>query len=215
MPGPISHHLPEAILAAYAGGSLGYAFELVVAAHVSLCDECRARLGAHEAAGGAVLEEVGAAALSPDLRSRLLGALADEAPSHAAPQAPRRDGPFPAPVVAALGGRAPRWRSLTGGAKQCILEDEAAGSVRLLSIPPGAAMPEHGHGGLELTLVLQGAYRDAGGRYGAGDVAVEEDDDGHQPVAEPGETCICLAAADAPLRFRGIGPRLAQRFFRI
>ncbi|MGZ9811495.1 ChrR family anti-sigma-E factor [Pseudoroseicyclus sp. H15] len=212
--GTISHHLPDDILAAYAGGSLGYAYELVVASHVSLCDECRARLGAHEAAGGAVLEEVGATAISPELRSRLFAALKQD--ELEMPQSSwKRSGPLPAPVVEALNGEAPRWRSLGGGAKQCIIDDGEAGSVRLLSIAPGAAMPEHGHGGLELTLVLQGAYSDAEGRFGPGDVAVETEDDGHQPIAEPGETCICLAAADAPLRFRRMVPRLAQRFFRI
>ena len=36
-----------------------------------------------------------------------------------------------------------------------------------------------------------------------------------QPVAEPGPDCICLAATDAPLRFSGIVPRLAQSIFRI
>ncbi|NDV01439.1 ChrR family anti-sigma-E factor [Pseudoroseicyclus tamaricis] len=210
----ITHHLPDEILAAYAGGSLDYAFELVVAAHVSLCDECRAALTAHEAAGGAVLEEVGATAVSPELRSRLFAELAGPEPEAAVPTW-RRRGPYPAPVVEALEGAEPRWRSLGNGARQCMLEESARGSVRLLYIPPGQAMPEHGHRGLELTLVLQGAYRDASGRFGPGDVAVEDDDEGHQPIAEPGEVCICLAAADAPLHFRGIVPRLAQRFFRI
>ena len=53
---PINHHLSDQLLMAYAAGSLPEAFSLVVATHVSLCDECRARAEAYEAVGGAVLE---------------------------------------------------------------------------------------------------------------------------------------------------------------
>jgi putative transcriptional regulator len=35
------------------------------------------------------------------------------------------------------------------------------------------------------------------------------------PVADIGEDCICLAATDAPLRFRRLIPRIAQPFLRI
>ena len=36
-----------------------------------------------------------------------------------------------------------------------------------------------------------------------------------EKIAEAGADCICLAATDAPLRFRGVLPRLAQPFLRI
>ena len=57
----IRHHLSDPLLIAYAAGNLPEAFGLVVATHVSLCDECRARLGAYEALGGAVLDEADSA----------------------------------------------------------------------------------------------------------------------------------------------------------
>ncbi|MBE0553846.1 MAG: zf-HC2 domain-containing protein, partial [Rhodobacteraceae bacterium] len=53
---PIRHHLSEGLLTAYAAGNLSEAFALVVATHVTMCDDCRARLGALEALGGAVME---------------------------------------------------------------------------------------------------------------------------------------------------------------
>jgi len=76
-------------------------------------------------------------------------------------------------------------------------------------------MPDHGHRGMELTLVLQGAFKDETDRFGAGDIEVASEDDHHQPVAEEGQDCICLAATDAPLRFNGWIPRIAQPFLRI
>lgn len=76
-------------------------------------------------------------------------------------------------------------------------------------------MPDHGHKGREMTLVLQGAFSDADGRYGRGDVEIADDAVQHTPVAEAGQDCICLAATEAPLRFRSLIPRLVQPFFRI
>jgi putative transcriptional regulator len=76
-------------------------------------------------------------------------------------------------------------------------------------------VPDHGHNGLELTLVLQGAFRDETGRFGVGDVEVADDDLEHTPIAEEGDPCICLAATDANLRFRALVPRLLQPLFRI
>ncbi len=52
----ITHHIPDALLMAYSAGSLPEAFSLTVATHLSLCDECRARLGACDTIGGALLE---------------------------------------------------------------------------------------------------------------------------------------------------------------
>ena len=61
----IKHHLTDALLMGYSAGTLPEAFDAVVAAHVSMCDECRARMHGFGAVGGAMLddlsEEAGAA----------------------------------------------------------------------------------------------------------------------------------------------------------
>ena len=88
--------------------------------------------------------------------------------------------------------------------------DGHGAKARLLSIPAGSALPEHGHHGLELTLVLKGAFRDGDKVYRRGDLAVADGDIEHTPIAEPGEDCICLVVQDAPLRFNSLLPRVAQ-----
>ena len=208
----IIHHIPDNLLLSYASGSLPQPFALVIAAHVSMCDECRARLEAHESAGGVVLEGSAPIVVSDDIKDKLLSRL-----DHALkPEAVYdRSGIFPAPVMQALNGLPPKWKKLGMGARQSILQESAEGSVRLLYIPPGQAVPDHGHNGLELTMVLQGAFSDETGRYGAGDVEVADADLEHTPMAEDGEPCICLAATDAALRFNAWMPRLLQPFFRI
>jgi len=207
----ISHHIPEDILDAYRAGTLPHAFGVVVAAHLSLCDECRARREAGDMIGGALLSRAEGAALRPDARDRIMAALDAPPP----PPPIRGSGVFPAPVMAELGGRPPRWRMLGGGIRQQILSADREGSLRLLCIPPGKAVPEHGHRGLELTLVLQGSFSDSEGAFHRGDVETAHDAIDHQPVAGPGAPCICLAATDAPLRFNALVPRLLQPIFRI
>jgi len=208
----ITHHIPDAMLAAYAAGNLSHAFSVVVASHVSLCDHCRASLEAHQLVGGALLDQSDNIALSGDLKSSVLSHLDDPIANEPVYQ---RTGPLPGPVVAALDGRDPKWKSLGMGVKQDIVVADKTGSVRLLYIPPGQAVPDHGHNGIELTLVLQGSFQDETGRFGVGDVEVADEDLDHTPIAGDGPACICLAATDAPLRFNAFMPRLLQPLFRI
>ncbi|MBS9716453.1 ChrR family anti-sigma-E factor [Pseudohalocynthiibacter aestuariivivens] len=208
----INHHIPESLLQAYATGSLVHPFALVVAAHISLCTECRAGLEAHNAAGGAILESLPDEPVSDDLKVRILDQL--DAPFKQKPVY-ERSGVYPGPVMEALKGAAPRWRRVGMGVRQSILSAGQDGSVRLLFIPPGQAVPDHSHNGLELTLVLQGSFSDETGRYGVGDLEVANQDLEHTPIADAGAPCICLAATDAPLRFKGLVPRILQPVFRI
>ena len=208
----ISHHIPAEIIAAYAAGSLPHAYALVVASHVSLCDTCRTELAAQEAAGGVVLETIGSETVSDRMRAGVFDRL-DEAFTPE-PLPPKRSGVFPGPIMAALKERPPKWRSIGGGVKQCVV-DGGGGVSRLLSIPPGQAVPDHGHNGLELTLVLQGGFSDETGHFNVGDVEVADNDLDHTPIADAGPPCIVLAATDAPLRFNTFLPRLLQPLFGI
>ena len=208
----ITHHISDPLLASYAAGSLSWPFALVVAAHVSLCDECRARLGAHEAAGAAAMQAVPPVDVSDGAKSALMARLDDPAPEMASPA---RAGIYPAPVVVAMGRAVPRWRPVGGGVQQAILRRGGEGSARLLKIPPRQAVPDHGHRGLEMTLVLQGSFADEDGTFAAGDVEIADEAVEHSPVAGPGAPCICLAATEAPLRFRSLVPRLLQPLLRI
>lgn len=208
----IRHHIPDALIAAYAAGTLPNPYSVVVAAHISLCLDCRAAYHGHLAMGGAVLESTGSVALSGGTKDKVLARL--DTPEPPAPEF-RRSGVYPAPVVAALKGRPPRWKSMALGVRQCIIDAGAEGSVRLLSIPPGQAMPEHSHNGLELTLVLQGSFSDDTGRFGVGDLEIGDEDLEHTPIADDGPPCICLAATDMPLRFSSFFPRILQPLFGI
>ena len=212
----INHHLPDEILMAYSAGTLPEAFSLVVAAHISMCDECRAAVESFDQLGGAVLDGADEVALSESAFEATLRMI--DAPMETQIRAKvDANALFPAPLRDYVGGDvdAVKWRPIGGGVRQAILPTSREASVRLLHIPAGQAVPDHGHNGMELTLVLQGAFRDDHDRFGPGDVEVATEDLTHTPVAEEGEDCICLAATDAKLKFRSLLPRLAQPFFRI
>ena len=208
----INHHVPDAMLAAYAAGTLPHAFAVAVASHVSLCAHCRVALEAHQAVGGAVLEDTNAVAVSSSLKDSIFAQL--DAPFTPEPVYDR-NGIYPGPVVEAMQGRAPKWKKLGMGVRQDTLSADTHGSVRLLYIPAGQAVPDHSHNGLEMTLVLQGSFRDETGRFGMCDIEIADEMLEHTPVADPRDDCICLAATDARLRFSALMPRLLQPLFRI
>ncbi len=210
----IKHHLTEPLLMGYAAGTLPEAFNLVVATHISMCDSCRAALSAYDAVGGEVMLDAEPIAMAEDALAATMALIANAPSVDAMPKPPLRNGIFPAPLHDYVDGDlvSVKWRRVGGGVSQMILQTSNDASVRLLRIPAGTAVPDHGHGGMELTLVLQGAFVDETDRFGTGDVEVANEDMNHTPVAEAGMDCICLAATDAPLRFTGILPRIAQRF---
>lgn len=212
----IKHHLNDALLMAYSAGTLPEAFSLVVATHISMCDECRARLASFDAVGGSMLEDCGTADVGDNAFAATM-AMIDAAGEDAIVAKVDRGALFPGPLRDYVGGDvdAVRWRAVGGGVRQAILRTSRNATVRLLRIPAGASVPDHGHRGTELTLVLQGAFRDETDRFGPGDVEIADQELNHTPVAEEGQDCICLAATDAPLRFNSLLPRIAQPFLRI
>lgn len=213
----IKHHLTDALLMAYSAGTLPEAFSLTLAAHISMCDECRARLGAFDTVGGVLLEDCGKAEMERDSLEATLARITEAEDTPQPDPAPRRKGVLPGPIQDYVGGDldAVRWKRVGMGVKQALLPTAPDAMARLLFIPAGAAVPDHGHRGTELTLVLQGAFSDEVDQFGPGDIEIATEDLTHTPVADIGADCICLAATDAPLRFRGIIPRLAQPFLRI
>ncbi len=214
----IEHHLNDQLLLSYAAGNLPEAFNLVVATHISMCDECRARLGAFEALGGTMLESAVAEGTNeyPDVDIAGVWDKID-APEDQQIRVSEKGGIFPSALQNYVGGdlSAVKWRSVGMGVRQALLPTSKEASVRLLHIPAGTKIPDHGHRGMELTLVLQGAFSDEEGRYGRGDIEIATEEDEHTPIAEMSEDCICLSATDAPLKFRGLLQRIAQPFIGI
>jgi putative transcriptional regulator len=213
----IKHHLTEPLLMGYAAGTLPEAFNLVVATHVTMCDDCRAALAEYDAVGGEVMLESDPVTVAEDALAATMAKIERGFGAETPAPVRTRNSVFPGPLQDYVSGdlESLKWRKVGGGVSQLVLKTSDEASVRLLRIPAGTKVPDHGHRGTELTLVLQGAFTDEHDRFGTGDVEVANEDTHHTPIAEAGMDCICLAASDAPLRFNGLVPRLAQRFIGI
>jgi putative transcriptional regulator len=210
-----NHHLDDSTLLAYAAGTLDEAFSVVAAAHVAICPTCRGAVRAAEALGGELLDEAGSAAVSDGCRAKTFAAL-EQAGLYRLPVAAPRPA-FPRALarllpVASLDDLA--WKKKAPGVAifDVKLPATAKGQLRLLRIGAGRAMPEHGHGGEEITMVLKGAYVDHLGRFAAGDVADLDEEIEHRPVVEQDGDCICLVATERPTRFKSLAARLIQPF---
>jgi putative transcriptional regulator len=210
------HHITRSTLQDFAAGTLCEALSIVAASHLAWCRECR--------------KAVATVAKAPDLPQ----SASDTAPTPAAASGesalqamdrqPRTaevadndvsDFGLPMPLAQRLDGRGLEdvaWRRMFPGVavREIALAPGAAGQLRLVRIAPGKALPEHGHGSSELSLVLRGAYRDGLGRYTIGDVADLDGAAVHRPVAEEAG-CICLVAAETPVQYRSVLSRLWQR----
>ena len=216
-----NHHPDSPTLLAFSAGALAEAFAAVVAAHLDVCAHCRGQLALADHIGGHLLVQQEGAPLRDDAREQLRARVL----SQGSPLPPRR----PAPRPAADAGDLPRtlqpyfgqryadlrWRMLGPGIHYVRADRVDDGHLMLLRTAPGRSVPMHTHGGNELTLILQGAYRDAIGHFAPGDVADLDSDVEHQPVTVPGVPCICVAATDAPLRFSGWMARLLQPLFKL
>jgi putative transcriptional regulator len=218
----LDHHPNDELLLDYASGAMGEGWSLAIATHLALCPNCRQAVRGMEAIGASLMEGLFPAKISAESSKAVLSLLLENAGSmdDLSPQKETYglSPVLPDPLRCYAGGdvNVLKWKRLGLGAYQCLIttNDEDI-SVRLLRIPAGKPVPTHTHGGLELTLVLQGAFSDATGCYGRGDLQEADETLEHQPHADAGEDCICLAVTDAPLRFNSLTARLVQPFIGI
>ncbi len=210
----LSHHLDDATLLALASGTIPHAHGIVAAAHVERCPTCARALRKAEAIGGGLLADGGAEPVSDMARAATMASLDGVVPQQ---RKPRRRTELPTALDQVLGGLSLdqiNWKRKAPGVAiyDVPLPKGSSSALKLLSIGPGRAMPEHGHGGEELTLILKGSYTDHMGTFRAGDVADLDDTVEHTPIADAGETCICLVAVEAPTRFKSLWARMFQPF---
>ena len=215
----IAHRPPEELLLGYASGSLPEPMALVVAAHAALCPETAREIRRLEGLGGTLLDGLAPAALKAGALDRALAALDGAEPPPPEPVAtPAARALLPAPVWPYIKGDVANiaWRRRSADVDTAELVAGAGGRrAFLLRVKAGRPVPRHTHRGLELTLVLTGAYCDAANCYEHGDLQVADPTTDHQPIARAGEDCICLVALEAPIWFTGPIGRLANPFVKL
>ncbi|MAS12268.1 MAG: transcriptional regulator [Nitratireductor sp.] len=217
----IRHQVSDALLLDYATGVLSEGWRIAIATHLALSPQSRRRLALMEMAGGALVRDLPPEPSPLDEERSWMALIRrlensktqDEAPPPGRNPQNAASVVLPEPLRSYVGGdvASVKWRPLGRGAYHLpIAVDDKNTMVRLLRIPAGKPVPEHGHRGRELTLVLSGSFRDGEALFARGDLEEADETLQHQPVATEGEDCICLAVTDAPLKFRSWLVRAVQ-----
>jgi putative transcriptional regulator len=209
----------DAILAGYAGGGLPEPARVLVASHLELSTRNRGYIRDLETLAGMELETIAPVALHDrDARLSRIFAEGDADPIRGpvVRTAASQDRRLPGPLAEFLGRDVDgiRWRTVLPGVREFKVGKRDGCESTLYWIRGGKPIPSHTHEGMELTLVLEGAFSDTSGRYGRGDVCLADDEVDHRPIAEPGIDCLCFAVTDAPLRLTGPIGRLFAPFLR-
>lgn len=202
----------EDLLLDYASGALPEPVSVLVATLLALRPDLRQTVSEIESVGGYLLEEIEPAALSDDALELVLARI--DSPDMSFEAAANDDSAaacdaetlavVPEPLRSYLGNPLSKlaWRKRGPGIEEYRLPlADARFEMSVLRLGPGRSVPTHSHEGSELTLVLDGAFTDSGGRYGRGDLAVNGEEDHHAPLADSKEGCLCLAITGGPLRF--------------
>lgn len=216
-----SHHPGDVLLIDYAGGSLPEGPSLVVATHLALCPCCRLTVSELESIGGSLLDDLEPEVLSDGCLEAVMARLdqpcAERRRAKPCISRPGHRPRLPEPLAGYLGERGLeglRWRFLQPGMSYADLPscgNGSDGATRLFRMKGGAGVPRHTHGGIELTVVLEGGFSDELGQFQPGDIAVGDESIDHRPVADP-EGCLCLSATIGGLRLTGSIGRLFNRF---
>lgn len=205
------YHPSEALLSACAAGTLRPGAALTVRAHLAQCPACQVEMGFFESLGGALLEAETAAEMASDALARALAAL--DAPKAPPPSRVRGRSPDAAALPESLSGLSfgrRKWIAPGVWVTPIATDGRSRELVYLLRIGAGMVLPRHTHAGCEFTVVLEGSFSDADGRYGPGDFIATDEQVEHSPVVARDGHCICLASTDAPLVIRDFVGRLFQ-----
>lgn len=206
----------DELLAGYAAGTLSYPAQALVGAHLELSDQNRGYVSSLESLGGVSLSDADPVALN-DRDSALSAIFSDDTPfSNDNAPAPAAESKLPESLHSIVGDTMDGlpWKTLLPGVKECKLGEIDGCATSLLWVRAGRAMPSHTHHGTELTLVLQGGFRDDDGHYVSGDVAFADGDVDHKPIADEGEDCICFAVTAGRLELTGPVGRWFAPFMR-
>ncbi|WP_422023504.1 ChrR family anti-sigma-E factor [Roseibium sp.] len=207
----------DELLAGYAAGTLTYPAQALIGAHLELSGQNRGYVQSLE-----TLASTGLADSDPvefaDRDSALAAIFESEEPIRdvASKRSCESDGRVPESLRSIIGPsmESVAWKTLLPGVKECKLGEIDGCDASLIWVRAGRAMPSHTHHGTELTLVLQGGFKDTDGHYVTGDVAFADDDVDHRPIADDGDDCICFAVTAGRLELTGPVGRWFAPFMR-
>ena len=209
-------HPDQFMLADYAAGTLPGAVALPLAVHLEHCGHCRSETQQLEEVGARLFEGLDPVPVNEDALEQLMRRLEDGGVSPVLGAIPVRSGlPRVLQGLVPEGLDALAWKRIGSLRSSRLRFGDPRREVALQHISAGGKVPQHGHRGAEITVVIHGSFSDQDGCYRPGDFLMRGPDDVHRPVAAQDGDCLCLAVLDAPLRFQGLLGRIANPFLKI
>ncbi len=201
----IKHHPSEDILAQFVSGELPAAVSVAVSIHVEMCTCCQKKVAKYteQVAALSLVETANEDThLEFDLDDMFAQITQDESlesvPAKVSATLRWADKQIVAPT-ALQQLEFSDWAGLGKVNRSRVKLDDDSNRSSLLHIEAGGQIPEHTHTGQELTVLLEGSFKDEMGEYHRGDFIWLNADHKHQPVSEEG--CLCYAVVTNPLHF--------------
>jgi len=212
----ITHHPSQDLCLAFVQGELPASLSIAMAMHAELCPQCQQQLVE-------LTEQVGEQALVVESTvghavalkntfndEQLFAAMINDIT--VSDKIPQQATIVESPLVIEVKGNSyqlPRalqsvamsgWLNLGKLSRARLNLNEGHWHSSLLHIDKNGKVPEHTHGGFELTLLLTGQFKDELGSYEAGDFIYLSQQHSHTPYTENG--CLCYTVVDAALHFK-------------
>lgn len=192
----------DMLLMDYARGMLDEAQRVLVASYIEMSEHARASAALFEQIGGALMENCcePVAMMEGSLHAVLGRVEGGEMETSCAVYAPRHNIriPMPGPLcreISARCGEAAAWCRVWPGVRILHVPADDC-SLTVVRMEPGARFLRHRHAVREITLVLDGAFSDAGGVHRAGDILIMDPGTIHAPRADGIRGCSCLIVSE-------------------
>ncbi|AIY64421.1 ChrR family anti-sigma-E factor [Pseudoalteromonas piratica] len=205
----IKHHPQLSLLKTYCAGELPAAISVIIAAHIELCPHCQQQV---EALTTKVAKEAFTYTheedfeqtdlLEVDFASMIDDITLDDGIDEISVAEPlevtlNQDNYYLPQVLRNLDLSS--WASLGKLSRSRVALDDANLHTSLLHIDADGSVPEHTHNGFEITLLLDGSFKDEMGEYTKGDFIWLDGKHTHNPITEHG--CLCLTVSSDSLHF--------------
>ena len=223
----ITHHPDDNLLIEYSSGGLADALAMVVCAHVQICPHCRKRVEHLNTLGAAILNQSIAEMVQPQTFDQLMtrirnqnieGTVHSKLPKTVELHPVYANDPLLNHLPKVVSKLLPRdgklkWERVSGALKTARLKTgQSQYEVAFQRISSGGKVIEHGHRGLEVTMVLCGSFSDEDGVYNQGDFLVRNSGEVHRPTATQNQDCLCLSVVEAPVQVTGFFGKLINPF---
>jgi putative transcriptional regulator len=208
----------QALFLDYATGNLDEGLSLLVASLLTLCPEARGLIRQYEDLGGALIETC---CLEEQMNEGALQSVLERLEHHQ-----NRSGGetgndmqditistfsslecIPQAIyiqISTLHRIEPKWKKCAHGTKMLKIPlENSEYSAMVVNMAPGKGKIPHGPSNTEITLVLDGSYKDELGEHKKGDLIFSTGIPKHHPEANPVTGCTCLILHDSSSGLRG------------